>query len=63
MSDKIEIITVEMPGGDTLETDLATVEWVKEFTAQYAGGTVIAPWNEILKITAAREYLRQGSAL
>jgi hypothetical protein len=59
MADEIEIVQVKMPSGNVMETDMATIEFVRDFNAQYSGGTVCAPWSEIMKMSAAHEYLRQ----
>jgi hypothetical protein len=57
MADEIEMIQVTMPDGKVRETDLAAVEFVKQY--ENTAGTLLAPWGLITKLEPAREYLKQ----
>jgi hypothetical protein len=57
MPEEITVIRVTMPDGRVCETDLAAVEFVKQY--ENTAGTLLAPWGFITKLEPAREYLKQ----
>jgi hypothetical protein len=63
MSEEIEIVKVTMPNGDIRETDMPTIQFVHDMNTKYSGGTVLAPWNDIMKMNAAQEYLKQNGGV